>query len=615
MAMDGVPPAKADGTLARVIGFAAQYKAGLIGYAALLAASAAVAMIPPLLLRHLVDTAIPHHRLGLIDALSAGAAAGYLAAAVLMLIGGYVGTRVGTAIIRDLRRALFDHVQHMPLGFFVHTRTGALLSRMNQDVVAAQQLFTGQMFTGSVGSLGADVLILVATLAVMFVLSWPITLLALAVTPLFVLPSRLAGKATRRLTREQMELYAGVTTFATERFGTPGALLVKLFGLYRRELELFTGRVEALRRNNIAINTVAQTLGTGLSLLSSAGLVAVYWLGGRLVTHGEVTIGTLVALALYAQRAYTPIADLASAKVNIQAAMISFSRVFEVLDAAPAVEEPKRPVIPSSIRGDIAISHVSFGYRAEAAQTISSLAAATTGTRSARTAERAIDNVSFQVPAGTMTALVGPSGAGKTTLSHLIRRMYDPDAGTIRIDGTDVREFDSETLASIIGVVTQESHFFHESVRENLRYAKPSATDAELRAACRTAAIDDLVAGLPDGYDTIVGEGGYRFSGGEQQRLALARIILRNPRIVILDEATAHLDSNTEQLVQQALAATLTGRTSVVIAHRLSTVRAADQIVVLNHGSVDGIGTHDELLRGNAFYQQLYRAQSVTTTR
>src|SRR5882757_2452499 len=310
-----------------------------------------------------------------------------------------------------------------------------------------------------------------------------------------------------------MELYAGVVTFANERFSVAGALLVKLFGSYRHESGLFADRVEGLRRNNIAINSVAQALGTGLSLLGSAGLVAVYWLGGRLVTSGGVTIGTLVALALYAQRAYAPIADLALAKVNIQAALVSFARVFEILDAPPAIVEAEHPFVPSAVRGEVEISQVHFRYRPESSQTIPSLAVSSTGHRRTNNATQlAIENVSLHVPAGSMTALVGPSGAGKTTLSHLIRRLYDPDSGVIRIDGTDIREFDTEALASVVGVVTQESHFFHESVRDNLRYAQPGATDAELRAACRTAAIDDLIAGLPDGYDTVVGEGGYRFS-------------------------------------------------------------------------------------------------------
>lgn len=593
----------------RVWQFARPYWRGLAGYTLTLAASAVLGLLSPLVLRRLLDVAIPQHDRGAIDRLAALAVVLYLASAGLLLVGGYIGTRVGTAIIRDLRSALFDHLQRMPITFFIRSHTGAVQTRLNTDVINIQQLFTGQQFSGNVGSLAANVIVVGFSVGAMCVLSWQVTLLVLVIAAVFVYPTRRIGRHTRRLQREQMELYAGMTSFGVERLNVGGAQLVKLLGSYKEELEIFDGYVNRLSRNNIRVNTLSIGLGVGMTLLASAGTVAIYWFGGRLVTGDDLTIGTLVALALYAQRAYGPIADLAAARINIQNALVSMDRVFEVLNAPTAQPDPITPALVRRPRGEVAMHDVCYRYSDQDRYAVPSLELARAPI-AANDDTWALSDVSFHAPAGTMTALVGPSGAGKTTLSMLLARLLEPTRGTVVIDGVDTRQMSRSGLTQTVGVVTQDAYFFHDTVRANLLYARPSATDDELESACRHTHIHTLIASLPDRYETVVGERGHRLSGGEKQRLALARLLLRDPPLVVLDEATAHLDTKTEVLVHRAVMSALAGRTAIVIAHRLSTVRAADQIVVLDRGWVRGIGTHDELLETCPLYRELHTVRA-----
>lgn len=586
--------------------FARRYWLGLAAYAAALATSAVLGMLSPLVLRRLLDHAIPQRDLGAIDRLAALAGLLYLGSAIVLFVGGYVGTRVGTAIIRDLRAAVFDHIQRMPIAFFVRSHTGALQTRLNTDVINVQQLFTGQLFSGNVGSLAANVIVVCFSIGAMLVLSWQVTVLVLLLAVGFVLPSRQVARQTKQLQREQMDLFARMTSFGGERLNIGGALLVKLIGSYRRELMLFKQHINRLRHNNIRINSLALGLGVGMTLLASAGTVAVYWFGGRLVVSEDLTVGTLVALALYAQRAYGPIADLASARINIQNAMVSFDRVFEILDAPIPIVDPASPIVADERRGEVELHDVSYSYSDDDVFDIPSLMLTDEPPRIDR-ATWALRGVSFRVPSGTMTAVVGPSGAGKTTLSMLVSRLIDTTEGSVRIDGVDVKEWSREDIVKTVGVVPQDAYFFHDTVRSNLLYAKGSACEEELIEACERARIHELIASMPSGYDTVIGERGHRLSGGEKQRLALARLMLQDPKLVILDEATAHLDTKTEELVHRSLMSTLAGRTAVVIAHRLSTVRAADQIVVLDRGAVQAIGGHGELLRTSPLYHDLHR--------
>lgn len=584
-------PTQSRTTLARALRFVRPYRTKLALYALLLVVAAAAGALPPLAFRAVLDEAIPAQDLSRVNILIAAAVGCYLVSAGLMLAGGYLGTLIGTAVIRDLRQELFDHIQRLPLNYFVRVKTGELQSRLNTDVVNAQQIFTGQMFSGNVGSVAANVMTLAFTISAMFVLDWRIALATLLLTPVMIIAVQRAAPRYRRLVREQMELYGQMNAHTAERFNVAGVLLVRLFGKPGQESRLFATRINALRRNNIGVNTLALIVGAGVSLAGFIGVATVYWTGGVLAILGGVTAGTIVALAAYIQRAYTPLVDLASTRMNIQAALVSFDRVFEVLDTPAAVQEPDTAQA-KIINGDIDIRNLWFRHLDEPSD------------------RWALQEINLHLPSGTTTALVGPSGAGKTTLCMLVARLYDPTRGAVLIDNTDLRSYTLNSLTQQIAVVTQDAHFFHESIRDNLLYAKPDATDAELIDACKAAQIHDLITDLSDRYDTIVGDRGHRFSGGEKQRLALARAMLRDPRIVILDEATAHLDTRTEALIQQALKTVLAGRTSLVIAHRLTTIRDADQIVVLDRGCTAGTGTHHDLLN-NPLYVELLRGVSV----
>jgi ATP-binding cassette subfamily B protein len=590
-------------SLRRIARFVAPYRMLLAVYLLAIVAAAVIGIVPPLLVKRLIDHAIPRHDLGSVNMLAAGMVGLALATTGISLINRWLGSKIGEGLIYDLRTALYDHVQRMPIAFFTRTQTGSLMSRLTSDVLDAQNA------VGTVASVLSDLMTLVVTLVAMWYLSWQITLLALIVLPPFVILDRLLAHRITRLSRRRMNLNASMSTTMNERFNVSGALLVKLFGRPDDEQQEFSRRAAAVRDTGVQQALLGRILFAALSLVGAVGTAAVYWLGGRSVVTGSLKVGSVVALAAYVTRLYSPLTDLASTRVDVLTALVSFDRVFEVLDAPRVIEDrPGAEPLPRPVRGQIEMEDVSFRYPAASAVSIASLEAEGTPLSHEASAE-VLRGVSFVAEPGTMTALVGPSGAGKTTLSSLLSRLYDATSGSVRIDGHDVRDVTLASLSQATGVVSQDAHLFHDSIGANLRYARPGATDAELVAACRAARIDHVISALPDGYDTIVGERGYRLSGGEKQRLAIARVLLKDPAIVILDEATAHLDSETELLIQQALAVALSGRTSVVIAHRLSTIQAADQILVLDHGEIVERGTHESLVAQGGLYAELYETQ------
>ena len=593
----------------RVVAFARPYRRLLLVFVATILAGSIVGILPPLVFRSIIDHhAIPRRDMGGVNRLALLALTLAFADAGLNILQRWLSARIAEGIIFDLRSALYDHVQGMPLAFFTRTQTGSLISRMNNDVMGAQQAFTGTL-----GSVLQNVLDLTVTLVVMVQLEWRLTVLVLLVVPVFLLPAKPVGRKMQRLTRESFQLDAAMNASMTERFNVSGALLVKLFGHPRRESAEFAERAGRVRDIGIRTAMYGRLFFSALALLGAAGTVAIYWLGTRLVIDGAITIGTLTALAVYVTRIYSPLTRLTNAQVDIMTSIVSFERVFEVLDATQAIQDAPGAYDLVDAVGRIEAEDVWFRYPAPSTVSIASLEADASAPLSPDPSGMVLKGISFVAEPGQMIALVGPTGAGKTTLSYLVPRLYDVTAGSIKVDGHDVRHLTGESLAAAIGMVTQDAHLFHDSVAANLRYAKPDATDDELVEVCKAARIHDLIAGLPEGYDTLVGERGYRLSGGEKQRLALARVLLKAPAIVILDEATAHLDSETELLIQQALAEALTGRTSLVIAHRLSTIQAADQILVLDQGRIVERGTHEELVGKEGLYRELYLTQYART--
>ncbi|MER7277628.1 ABC transporter ATP-binding protein [Dactylosporangium sp. NPDC000244] len=525
-----------------------------------------------------------------------------IADALLSLAQRWYSARIGEGIILALRRLVYDHVQRMPLQFFTRTQTGALVSRLNNDVQGAQRAFTSTL-SGVV----SNVIQLVLTAAVMLTLSWQITLISLVMLPLFILPARRVGKRLAAITREAYQLDAKMNATMTERFGVAGALLVKLFGRPDDEAERFAERAGRVRDIGIQTAMFSRVFFVSMLLVASLAQALTYGLGGWFAVHGRITAGTVVTLALLLTRLYGPLTALSNVRVDVMSALVSFERVFEVLDLAPSIAE--RPDAREIPRGAATVEFRDVRFRYPSAAEVSLASLEDVAALDRTVTEEVLRGVSFSVAPGRMVALVGPSGAGKSTTAMLLPRVYDATGGAVLVGGVDVREATLQSLRDTIGVVTQDSHLFHETIAENLRYAKPGATDEELWTALRRAQVGDLVESLPDGLDTVVGERGYRFSGGEKQRIAIARLLLKAPSIVILDEATAHLDSESEAAVQRALAEALAGRTALVIAHRLSTIRDADEILVVDAGRIVERGTHDALVAAGGLYAELYRTQ------
>ncbi|HEX2699890.1 MAG TPA: ABC transporter ATP-binding protein [Acidimicrobiales bacterium] len=593
-------------TLRRAWRFTRPYRLLLAGYLTTIVAVSLVAVLPPLVIKRLIDTAIPGRDLGMINLLVAAAVGLALAETGLRLVNRWLSARIGQGLILDMRLALFDHVQRMPIGFFTRAQTGAIVSRLTSDVVGAEGTVT------TVGTVTSNVLLVAATIVAMVTLSWQVTLFALCILPVVVAVDRVLSTRLVALSRGRMQLNSDMGAIMAERFNVSGALLVKLFGRREVELAAFAERAGAVRDNAVHQALMSRVYFAILAVTGAVGTAGVYWVGSRAVIDGTLGIGGLTALAAYVARLYTPLTDLSNARVDLLTALVSFERCFEVLDAPHAVTEPPGAVALDGPSGRLDVDDVLFRYPEAATVSIPSLEAEGAAGLSDGPSDWILRGVSFTAAPGTMTALVGPTGAGKTTLAGLLVRLYDVTSGAVRVDGHDVRELTLGSLAAATGVVAQDVHLFHDSIAANLRYARPRATDRELEEACRAARIHDLIAGLPDGYETIVGERGYRLSGGEKQRLAIARILLKDPAVVVLDEATAHLDSETEVLIQQALASALEGRTSVVIAHRLSTVRSADQILVMDGGVIVQRGTHDQLVDAPGLYGVLHRTQFGT---
>jgi ATP-binding cassette subfamily B protein len=558
----------------------------------------------------IIDNGIlPRHLSVLID-LTLVATGLALVDALALYVQTWCSARVGQGLIYRLRTEVFRHVQQQPLAFFTRAQTGSLVSRLNTDVIGAQQAVTS-LLTQVVSTSMTLILVLIA----MVYLSWQITVIALAVIPLFILPGKLIGKRLQRLTRQQMQLDAELGSMMNERFNVAGAMLSKLYGRPEEEADLFSGRAGRIRDISVVTTVYSRAFFIVISVIATLITALVYGLGGSLVISGTLELGTVVAMVALISRLYGPINQLTSLQVNFLTTLVSFDRVFEVMDLKPLItERPGACSLPAGGSGDgtvpdIEFDRVCFRYPLASEVSLPSLESIALPMPERSSGEWILHDVSFRVPAGSLTALVGPSGAGKTTITHLVPRLYDPVSGTVRIGGHDLRDLTLRSVGDSVGVVTQDAHLFHDTIRANLLYARPGATEQELIEACQAARIWDLISALPDGLDTVAGDRGYRFSGGEKQRVALARLLLKAPSVVVLDEATAHLDSGSEAAIQRALKTALTGRTSLVIAHRLSTVREADQILVVDQGKIRERGTHDELLAAGDLYAELYRTQ------
>jgi ATP-binding cassette subfamily B protein len=592
----------AKGTLPRIVRFAKPYRWHITFFLLLVIVSALLVIASPLLFRKIVDDGISKGDAGLVTALALVVALLAVVEAGLGLVQRWFSARIGEGLIFDLRTKVFSHVQRMPIAFFTRTQTGALVSRLNNDVIGAQQAFTSTL-SGVV----SNIISLILVVGAMLVLSWQLTVVAILMLPIFLLPARILGRRLAAMTREQMQLNAEMSTGMTERFSVGGALLVTLFGLPSIENRDFGERAGRVRDLGIRIAMLGRVFFTALTLVAALATALVYGVGGNLAVRETLTVGTLLALVALLGRLYGPLTALSNIRVDVMTALISFERVFEVLDLEPMIKDaPDAKDLPAG-SASLEFEHVAFAY--PTAEQVSLASLESVAVLDKRVSAQVLEDVSFVVRPGQMVALVGPSGAGKTTITNLVARLYDVTGGAVRIGGHDVRDVTLQSLHDAIGYVTQDAHMFHDTIRANLGYAKPDATDDEMVEALKAAQIWELVSSLPDGLETVVGDRGHRLSGGERQRLAIARLLLKAPQIVVLDEATAHLDSESEVAVQRALDTALEGRTSLVIAHRLSTVRNADLILVVDHGNVVERGTHEQLLAAGGEYADLYHTQ------
>ena len=597
----------APGTVRRIGRFAAPYRHDLMVFLALIVVDALVAVANPLIFKKIIDDGIGKNppatgSTSVVLAMALVLVGLALFDAVLALVQRWYSARIGEGLIYDMRSQVYAHVQRQPIAFFTRTQTGALISRLNNDVLGAQQAFTGTL-----SSVVSNVIGVVTVLIAMLFLSWQITLLSLVLLPVFIIPARLLGTKLQEMTRESYGLNAQMSNSMTERFNVSGALLVKLFGRPDVEDEQFREKAGRVRDIGITTAMLGRVFFVSLTLVASLATALVYGVGGTLAAEGTFSVGTLIALSSYLTRLYGPLTALSNVRVDVMTALVSFERVFEVLDLKPMVaEKPDARTLPKTA---LSLDFDDVRFRYPRADEVSLASLESVAILDTTQPQQVLHGVSFHAEPGTLTALVGPSGAGKTTISALLTRMYDVQEGAVRLGNVDVRDVTLQSLRDAVGVVTQDAHMFHDSIRANLVYAAPDATEDELWKALEAAQVGPLVRSLPDGLDTVVGDRGYRLSGGEKQRMAIARLLLKAPGIVVLDEATAHLDSESEAAVQRALSTALAGRTSVVIAHRLSTVREADQILVIDDGRVVERGRHDELLAAGGLFAELYRTQ------
>ncbi len=618
----------------RVLGYARPYRWQLVGMLIIILVTTGLALLTPLLMRNLIDVALPNKDMNLLVAVTLGLLAIPLISAGVTVLQRYLNSAVGEGVTYDLRVALFTHLQAMSLRFFTNTKSGELMSRLNNDVVGAQNAISN-----TIVSMITDVVQVIAVFGVMLSLEWRLSLISIAIFPLFLFAARRFSERLRDILRDTMDANAQMNAMMGETLNISGILLVKLFGRSPVEIDRFDKRAATVRNLGRKRAVWGVMFFALIGIFSALGTAIVYGVGGYMVIRDAFTVGTIVAFGSYLRTLYSALQDLANAPVDFASSVVSFERVFEVVDLPLEIDEKPGAIKLGSVRGDLTFDDVSFKYEAQQANLLSEVqrfgqidsvktvlsgsnpATATNGKSKIKldptdeieahhqAREQALEQVSFEVKAGQLTALVGPSGAGKTTLTYLIPRLYDPVSGRVMLDGYDLRDVTIDSLMAQIGMVTQETHLFHDTIRTNLLYAKLDAAQSEIEAAARAANIHDFVAGLPDGYDTIVGERGYRLSGGEKQRIALARVILKDPRILVLDEATSHLDSESESLIQEALKRVMAGRTSIVIAHRLSTILAADQILVMDRGRVVERGTHSSLLAEGGLYAHLYETQ------